>query len=234
MCNKQLLALTACLALLALQVPEAAAKTYLYDVEFSRPVTYPGWVGPTPDFLQGTIRTDCNNCVMLQSDIVDWNLTIAVHGLPSASLLGPLSGNNSAITAFTGSTDMVATSVGLFFSFGTAGAAFFLGGTDGALFALAGGNGYASVRGIEWGIDPSSDSFVIGSPPNIGIDPNFISVAIGPTSDQIGTAVIGDDHDHDHDLTTGVPEPSTWAMMLLGFAGLGFLAHRRGRETKLA
>ncbi len=27
-----------------------------------------------------------------------------------------------------------------------------------------------------------------------------------------------------------VPEPSTWAMMLLGFAGLGFAAHRRGRK----
>jgi hypothetical protein len=28
-------------------------------------------------------------------------------------------------------------------------------------------------------------------------------------------------------LTTAVPEPSTWAMMILGFAGLGFLAYRR-------
>jgi hypothetical protein len=24
-----------------------------------------------------------------------------------------------------------------------------------------------------------------------------------------------------------VPEPSTWAMMILGFAGVGFLAYRR-------
>jgi hypothetical protein len=36
------------------------------------------------------------------------------------------------------------------------------------------------------------------------------------------------------DVTTGggptppvVPEPSTWAMMLLGFAGLGFVGYRR-------
>jgi hypothetical protein len=28
-------------------------------------------------------------------------------------------------------------------------------------------------------------------------------------------------------LTTDVPEPSTWAMMILGFCGIGFLAHRR-------
>jgi hypothetical protein len=28
-------------------------------------------------------------------------------------------------------------------------------------------------------------------------------------------------------LTTAVPEPSTWAMMILGFCGLGFMAYRR-------
>jgi len=28
-------------------------------------------------------------------------------------------------------------------------------------------------------------------------------------------------------LTSSVPEPSTWAMMLIGFAGLGYVAHRR-------
>ena len=32
----------------------------------------------------------------------------------------------------------------------------------------------------------------------------------------------------DVSLSTGTPEPSTWAMMLLGFAGLGFMAYRRG------
>jgi hypothetical protein len=29
--------------------------------------------------------------------------------------------------------------------------------------------------------------------------------------------------------TANVPEPSTWAMMLLGFAGLGFAGYRRTR-----
>jgi hypothetical protein len=28
-------------------------------------------------------------------------------------------------------------------------------------------------------------------------------------------------------ITSGVPEPSTWAMMILGFCGLGFLGYRR-------
>lgn len=34
-------------------------------------------------------------------------------------------------------------------------------------------------------------------------------------------------------LTSGVPEPSTWAMMTLGFAGLGFMAYRRRNHLAL-
>jgi hypothetical protein len=32
----------------------------------------------------------------------------------------------------------------------------------------------------------------------------------------------------------GVPEPSTWAMMLLGFAGLGYAGFMRASKTTLA
>ena len=31
-----------------------------------------------------------------------------------------------------------------------------------------------------------------------------------------------------------VPEPATWAMMLLGFAGLGFVGYRASRRTGAA
>ena len=34
--------------------------------------------------------------------------------------------------------------------------------------------------------------------------------------------------------TPAVPEPSTWALMLAGFAGLGFLGYRRNRDAPLA
>jgi hypothetical protein len=34
-------------------------------------------------------------------------------------------------------------------------------------------------------------------------------------------------------VTSAVPEPSTWAMMLLGFAGLGFMAYRRKSKPTL-
>jgi hypothetical protein len=35
-------------------------------------------------------------------------------------------------------------------------------------------------------------------------------------------------------LVSGVPEPSTWAMMILGFAGVGFMAYRRRKVPALA
>jgi hypothetical protein len=34
-------------------------------------------------------------------------------------------------------------------------------------------------------------------------------------------------------LASAVPEPGTWAMMILGFAGLGFMAYRRRNTTML-
>ena len=34
-------------------------------------------------------------------------------------------------------------------------------------------------------------------------------------------------------VTSGVPEPSTWAMMILGFAGVGFTAYRRKSKQAL-
>jgi hypothetical protein len=34
-------------------------------------------------------------------------------------------------------------------------------------------------------------------------------------------------------LTSAVPEPSTWAMMMLGFAGVGFMAYRRKSKPAL-
>jgi hypothetical protein len=32
-------------------------------------------------------------------------------------------------------------------------------------------------------------------------------------------------------ITASVPEPSTWAMMILGFVGVGFMGYRRSRKS---
>jgi hypothetical protein len=34
-------------------------------------------------------------------------------------------------------------------------------------------------------------------------------------------------------LASSVPEPSTWAMLLIGFAGIGFMAYRRRKDATL-
>lgn len=33
---------------------------------------------------------------------------------------------------------------------------------------------------------------------------------------------------------TAMPEPATWSMMILGFAGVGFLAYRRAKKASAA
>jgi hypothetical protein len=38
----------------------------------------------------------------------------------------------------------------------------------------------------------------------------------------------------EHVSSVAVPEPSTWAMLLLGFAGLGYLGYRGSRRTAAA
>jgi PEP-CTERM motif len=46
----------------------------------------------------------------------------------------------------------------------------------------------------------------------------------GPATQDFGTNLVS---------TAAVPEPSTWAMLLLGFAGIGVLAYRRNTKPAL-
>lgn len=46
------------------------------------------------------------------------------------------------------------------------------------------------------------------------------------TIDGVSYQILGDY------TVSGVPEPSTWAMMFLGFAGVGFMAYRRSRKDQ--
>jgi hypothetical protein len=62
---------------------------------------------------------------------------------------------------------------------------------------------------------------------------------IAPDWLRVGTDIVGGDlapaFNASFSLTGSVvPEPSTWAMMLLGFAGLGFVGHRQIRKASAA
>jgi hypothetical protein len=82
--------------------------------------------------------------------------------------------------------------------------------TDGHIYQIqmsAGVNGY-NATGSAW-VDP------------------FFSAPSGYTiitSDGIGNLPL---------FSSAVPEPSTWAMMILGFAGIGFMAYRRKSKPAL-
>ena len=54
------------------------------------------------------------------------------------------------------------------------------------------------------------------------------------TSQVLTAGVHSGDGSIDIELLKAVPEPSTWAMTLAGFAGLGWLASRRRRKTSPA
>ena len=73
---------------------------------------------------------------------------------------------------------------------------------------------------------------VLGIDPSLGLDPNnpvaFVT-ALTFTGQGSFTGTMTP-----ITITIGVPEPSTWAMMILGFAGVGYMAYRRRGQRIVA
>jgi len=68
---------------------------------------------------------------------------------------------------------------------------------------------------------------------------SFVSTAAGfnwnyNTLPDIGSLTGGAEYVAFLTVTSGVPEPSTWAMMALGFAGLGFVGYRKTKKDAAA
>ena len=74
--------------------------------------------------------------------------------------------------------------------------------------------------------------FVIGSPRGAGNFPDVPVPFVANLSVAPNTALCPEDTACTG--LVGAPEPSTWAMMLLGFAGLGFLGYRKAFNRTLA
>jgi hypothetical protein len=84
---------------------------------------------------------------------------------------------------------------------------------------------------LNWGIEPGATLSGSGSYGYLSYQFPFyvtdgIQLAFSDGQTSAGSLVFGP--------ISAVPEPATWAMMLIGFAGLGFTAHRGRRRTKLA
>jgi hypothetical protein len=85
----------------------------------------------------------------------------------------------------------------------------------------------AAIWELEYGLTAKSSDTIINN-----YIASFYSNALavspgGSPAEELYNSVHQSFVDGSPSLTTPVPEPSTWAMMILGFAGFGFIAYRR-------
>jgi len=87
------------------------------------------------------------------------------------------------------------------------------------------------------GVPPAVSSMITASCSRVPTAPSWISTAmaaIHPASTARWSGRLEDpspDYTSAGGLTLAVPEPSTWAMMVLGFGGLGFAGYRASRKA---
>jgi hypothetical protein len=93
-------------------------------------------------------------------------------------------------------------------------------GDTGGVFRLSVGTITSPIFSLLL-IDPAA--MLLGQPVTLNEDSDIIQLFTtqGPL---LGENLTGT-------FTAAVPEPSTWAMMLLGFAGLGFMAYRKKSKS---
>ena len=98
-------------------------------------------------------------------------------------------------------------------------------------------SGPGLLSGINMDTNPA-DAFPAGALPSLGAFLNPFSQLNGALSNG-GTADLITSYTQALEFTPasfapGTPEPSTWAMMLLGFVGLGFVGYRQTVKARLA
>lgn len=95
------------------------------------------------------------------------------------------------------------------------------GNEDGAIAAQA------AIWGIEYGVSVSSTDSTIETDilQDLKVKDNGRGYAFGIYST--------DGYPWQAQITGGVPEPSSWALMLLGFAGLGFAGYRKATNGRV-
>jgi hypothetical protein len=100
-----------------------------------------------------------------------------------------------------------------------------------------GGNSDADTTTPWYGVRPFEPGITGPDPhtiPNIGPDAQWIWPSEAMTGD-FGGACTGCTVNLETEIfaVRGVPEPATWVMMILGFAGVGFMAYRRKLKPAL-
>jgi hypothetical protein len=196
-----LMLVVACLA-----GPPAYATTYTYLVNYS--------FTSVEGEVTGFITTSCDSCGLDASDILSWSFT-ASDGT---------SGSSSNPTSGISTTDFMleATPTGIFTVANAAPGASIrfcsdIAGDGEDCFHSPGAG--LDVYNLDHGL-PMPVTWYIAWVENSGAEATFLTDETGFSPDPaIELAAIA------------APEPPAWAMMIVGFAGLGFAAHRRRRRA---
>jgi hypothetical protein len=166
--------------------------------------------------VSGTITTDGNTGTLFQADITSWQLN-----QPDTTFVTSLNPSNSTVSLI--GNALTANATQLLFDFSDTTPSLlvfespnFLGGSGGFSLQFC-----DATSQCQSAIGMSNSSILLALiAPGLGNTQDSIAES-GVT--QIGAATAG-----------GVPEPSTWAMMLLGFAGLGFAFRQSRRKVSMA
>jgi hypothetical protein len=154
----------------------------------------------------------CDSCDVTTTTFVSWSggsatfTGVGLAATPTAIIFSPTAGGGAIFDP-------------------NSGGGFFYGAVDGV---VSGGTGSCTPGTVG--------CTTVGSPPNqTGIpNPCFADTASNNfASCSFGTLTI---HSTDSPITiaVAVPEASTWAMIILGFLGIGFLAYRNKGTLRLA
>jgi hypothetical protein len=165
-----------------------------------------GELSPLSDTIIGTITTDGTLGVLQSSDILSYDLQLNDNVRPAYDV--NLTPANSGIVGDVGD-GLSASANGLSFDFSDAGAFFAIQGTTHGFYS---GYQYFCMQATT-GPCAAGETIV----------PNYYAVD--------GVLATGLSGTHPLNPPPAIPEPSTWALLLAGFAGLGFAAYRKRRPA---
>lgn len=179
----------------------AYSATYTYRVDYKF-ISVKGEV-------TGFITTSCDSCDLDASNILSWSFTA------SDGTSGSSSNPGSGIST----TD------------------FMLEATPTGIYTVASAANGASIRFCSDIAGDGADCFPVAGLDVYNLDhggampPTWYIAWVEKSGAESTFLTDGTGFSPDPAIALTVPEPSGWAMMIIGFAGLGFAAHRRQRHA---
>lgn len=222
------LALLGAAAALAAGIGSANAAVSIVSVQNISPMGYsftPSTLITFNNFAPGTPANFTTGGVTFVSDPVATGASIEQGTSPGgAAYKAPFHDNTPYLALGSASSQTGTNSETLTIASGATSAGFYWGSID----------GYNSVQFLMNGV--SEGTFTGNSLSSFGISPGsnqsaYVSFSGSPFNEIILSTTQPNFELDNVALVTGVPEPSTWAMMLLGFGGLGALLYRRSKTS---